>query len=171
MARRDNEQIANRVGIRSRATSLRHRLVERHSGSGIGRRRAAVRLRGWWAGWRALDVSGCVLGLLSILFVRNVFGVASGIGLTVGLALAGRYLPPAGTLFLVSFLAVQCCLNALLDLLGLVFSTGLLPSGHNDAVLMSRLLPLPPILWALVWSIASGLLVWGAVRGLWRRGD
>lgn len=126
-------------------------------------------MRGSVAGRRALYVSAALLGLLTLLFVRNLFGFAAGVVLTVGLAAGGRYLPPPGALFLSSFLAVQCCLNALLDLLGLVFSTGLLPTGHNDAVLMARLIPLPPIVWALLWSIASALLVWGAVRSLWNR--
>ena len=109
-----------------------------------------------------------VVGALTLFFVRNLFGFVAGVGLTVALALAARFLPDLADLALAAFLAVQLCLMALLDLFNLLFSTGLFPVGHNDAVFMSRSIPLPPLLWALLWSVASVGLVWLAVRGLWR---
>ena len=126
-------------------------------------------MRGSLAGRRALLVSAILLALLTLLFIRNVFGFVAGVSLWTALWAASRYLPAPAALFLAAFIAVQCCLNALLDLYNLIFATGLFPIGHNDAVLMARLIPLPPILWAVLWSIASALLVWWAVRSLWRR--
>ena len=119
-------------------------------------------------GRAALYALAIVLGALTLFFVRNVFGFAVGVGLTVALALAARFLPDRADLVLAAFLAVQLCLMALLDLFNLLFSSGLFPVGHNDAVFMSRVIPLPPILWALLWSLASVALVWLAVRSLWR---
>lgn len=119
-------------------------------------------------GRAALYSLAAVAGGLTLFFVRNPFGFAAGLGLATLLVLAGRFLPEDVGLFLSAFIAVQLCLTALLDLLNLVFASGFLPFGHNDAAFMSRLLPLPPIVWALLWSAASGGLVWLAVRGLWR---
>ncbi|MCW5881355.1 MAG: M50 family metallopeptidase [Anaerolineae bacterium] len=119
-------------------------------------------------GRAALYALAVVLGALTLFFVRNLFGFVTGAGLTVALALAARFLPELADLVLAAFLAVQLCLMALLDLFNLLFSTGLFPVGHNDAVFMSRIIPLPPLLWALLWSAASVGLVWLAVRGLWR---
>lgn len=118
-------------------------------------------------GRAALYALAVVLGTLTLFFVRNLFGFVVGVGLTVALALAARFLPDMADLVLAAFLAVQLCLMALLDLFNLLFSSGLFPVGHNDAVFMSRAIPLPPILWALLWSAASVALVWLAVRGLW----
>lgn len=119
-------------------------------------------------GRAALYALAVVLALLTVFFVRNLFGFVVGVGLTAALVLAARFLPDTADLVLAAFLAVQLCLMALLDLFNLVFATGLLPVGHNDAVFMSRVIPLPPIVWAALWSLASVGLVWLAVRGLWR---
>ena len=121
------------------------------------------------AGRPALYASAAVVFLLTIVFIRNPFGLFIGLAWTAILALAAFFLPPVAAIFLVAFLGVEALLNAFLDLQTLIGLSGLLPSGHNDAVLMARLIPLPPILWALLWSIASALLVWSAVRSLWNR--
>lgn len=120
------------------------------------------------AGRPALYASAVVVFLLTLFFIRNPFGVVVGLAWTAALVLAAYFLPPAAAIFLVAFLGVEALLNAFLDLQTLIGLSGLLPSGHNDAVLMSRYIPLPPILWALIWAAIAVFLVFWLLRGLWR---
>ncbi len=125
-------------------------------------------LQGSRAGRRALYLTAGVAAVITVLFVRNLFGLGAGLGLTLALAAAARYLPPLAALFLSAFLAVQFILNAFLDLINRTFSSGFFAIGHNDAVLMARLITLPPIVWALLWAILAALLVVWLARALWR---
>lgn len=120
------------------------------------------------AGRVALYASAAVVLLLTILFIRNPFGLVVGLVWTAALVLAAYFLPPAAAIFVVAFLGVEALLNAFLDFQTLIGLSGLLPSGHNDAVLMSRYIPLPPIVWALLWAALAVLLVFWLLRGLWR---
>ncbi len=59
-------------------------------------------------------------------------------------------------MFFVSLLAVQCVLNALLDLKTVFFlSSPFAPSVPTDAVNMANATGLPPLLWAVVWIGAA----------------
>ena len=59
-------------------------------------------------------------------------------------------------MFFVSLLAVQCILNALLDLKTVFFlSSPFAPSVPTDAVNMANATGLPPLLWAVVWIGAA----------------
>lgn len=120
------------------------------------------------AGRVALYASAAVVFLLTVLFIRNPFGLVIGLAWTAVLVLAATFLPPAAAIFLVAFLGVEALLNAFLDLQTLIGLSGLLPTGHNDAVLMSRYIPLPPILWALIWAAIAIFLVFWLLRGSWR---
>ena len=67
--------------------------------------------------------------------------------------------------FFVSFLAVQCVLNALFDLKTVFFlSSPFVPAVHTDAVNMARVTGLPPILWAAVWIVLALGILWFAMR-------
>jgi hypothetical protein len=67
--------------------------------------------------------------------------------------------------YFVSFLAVQCVLNALLDLKDVFFlSTPFAPAVPTDAVNMAHATGLPAIFWTVVWiAFALGIL-WFAMR-------
>jgi len=65
--------------------------------------------------------------------------------------------------FLAAFLAVQCSLNALVDLRTLLFITTN-NLGDNDAVFMSQHYLLPPTFWALLWA---GIALIVIVLSLW----
>ena len=77
-----------------------------------------------------------------------------GLALALALALAGAYLPEALAHFLLGFLAVQCCLGALLDLFTLVVLSAR-TSTHSDAINMQHLTGIPAIVWALAWTAVS----------------
>lgn len=116
-----------------------------------------------------LGVSGVLIALLDLLLVRNGFGLGWGIAIAAGLLLAARRLSARAAELTTMFLGVQCVVNALYDLKTLV---GLSVYGGpvSDAVLMSRIIPLPPVVWAVGWcGLALGILG-AALRPYWREG-
>src|SRR5690349_2526948 len=82
------------------------------------------------------------------------FTLLAGLLLTVGLFLIARFASARVATFFVSFLAVQCVLNALTDLKTVFFlSSPFVPSVPTDAVNMAHATGLPAILWAVVWIL------------------
>jgi hypothetical protein len=86
-----------------------------------------------------------------------------------GLVLAGillalaRFANARVAAFFVSFLAVQCVLNALLDLKVLLFAS--FSSGvHSDAVNMEKATGVPAFFWAVIWIGVSLALLSMAMR-------
>lgn len=124
---------------------------------------ALVRFRG-----RALLLAtGCVVGLLAFLFVRpwaNPFGFFWGVGLAAGLVLAGLRLPERAAEWTAAFLGIQCALNALFDLRTLLALSTESGAPTTDAALMSRLIPLPAVVWAVLWIVLAVVLLWGVLR-------
>lgn len=105
---------------------------------------------------------GIVLGVLCLLFVRNLFGVVSGLLLAAGLVLAGRRLDDFWANALLMFLAVQSMLNAINSVFDLVKITTSVGGqyGHNDAMSMQKITMIPAPVWAVLWSMVSlGILV------------
>ena len=88
------------------------------------------------------------------------FTILAGTLLTAGLVLVARYAKPRVATFLVSFLAVQCVLNALLDLKTVFFlSSPFAPSVPTDALNMELATHIPAVFWAITWiAIAIGIL-------------
>ncbi|HEV7474371.1 MAG TPA: M50 family metallopeptidase [Pyrinomonadaceae bacterium] len=88
------------------------------------------------------------------------FTILAGTLLTAGLVLVARYAKPRVATFFVSFLAVQCVLNALLDLKTVFFlSTSFAPSVPTDAVNMANATGIPALFWSLTWIVtAIGIL-------------
>jgi len=89
-----------------------------------------------------------------------LFTVLAGSLLTVGLIAVARYAKPKVATFFVSFLAVQCVLNALLDLKTVFFlSSPFAPSVPTDAVNMANATGIPAVVWSVVWiAMALGIL-------------
>src|SRR3981081_1628672 len=93
------------------------------------------------------------------------FTLLAGSLLTVGLILIARYASARVATFFVSFLAVQCVLNALLDLKTVFFlSSPFAPSVPTDALNMANATGIPALIWALVWIGIAFVLLWFAVR-------
>jgi hypothetical protein len=89
------------------------------------------------------------------------FTLLAGVLLSLGLFAIARFTRPRVAMFFVSLLAVQCVLNALLDLKTVFFlSAPFGPSVPTDAVNMAGATGLPAMLWAVVWiGAALGILV------------
>ena len=110
---------------------------------------------------------GIVLGVMCLLFVRNLFGIASGLGLSAVCVLAGFKLGESWRDLLLMTLALQLILdgyNSLFTLFALARS-----STHTDAHTMAQLTHLPASLWVLIWMLLSSFLLFHALRWSWRR--
>jgi hypothetical protein len=109
-------------------------------------------------------------GLIGVLAVTNsLFAWIAGLVLTIGLFAAATLLPLKAAHFLLSFLAVQCCLNALSDLQHLVFLS-LNTNTATDAGNMERYTGIPAIFWAVIWGLSSlvilSITLWSYRRSL-----
>ena len=93
------------------------------------------------------------------------FTLVAGLFISVGLVLIARFASARVATFFVSFLAVQCVLNALFDLKTIFFLSS--PFGAavpTDAVNMANATGIPALLWAVIWiALALGIL-WFVMR-------
>jgi hypothetical protein len=87
-------------------------------------------------------------------FSFSPFTLVAGAAITAGLLAAAKFLPTRARNFLVSFLAVQCVLDAVFNLRDLFFlSVG--TDAATDARNMELLTGVPSIFWALFWIVVS----------------
>lgn len=109
-----------------------------------------------------------VFGLIKPLFAGSwgslsgvPFTLIAGIALAAGLVLVARFASARVATFVVSLLAVQCVLNALLDLKNVFFlSSPFAPTVPTDALNMRNATGIPAVIWAIIWIAAAfGILV------------
>src|ERR1044072_96671 len=93
------------------------------------------------------------------------FTLLAGLFISVGLVLIARFASARVATFFVSFLAVQCVLNALFDLKTVFFlSSPFAPTVQTDALNMANATGIPAIFWTIAWiAFALGIL-WFAMR-------
>jgi len=123
--------------------------------------------RGVPARW-ILTGLGVLMALLCLLYVRNLFGIATGLALAGALIVAGVYLRGVLADMLVMVLALQ----ALLDGFNSLFNVWRLSGEadvHTDAHTMAQLSGLPAGLWVVIW-MGFSLLVLAIVMRLAYRG-
>src|SRR5438876_2380332 len=93
------------------------------------------------------------------------FTLMAGVALTVGLWAVARFASARVASFVVSLLAVQCVLNALLDLKTVFFlSSPFATTVPTDALKMANATGVPAILWSAIWIAMSVLILAVAVR-------
>ena len=93
------------------------------------------------------------------------FTVTSGVLLSVGLIAIARFASARVAAFFVSFLAVQCILNALIDLKTVFFlSSPFGATASTDAVNMAAATGVPAFFWALMWIVLAFVILWIAMR-------
>ena len=106
-------------------------------------------------------VFGFLVPLTNLSF--SPFTILSGGLITVGLVAAAKFLSRPAASFLVSFLAVQCVLNAIFNLRDLaVLSLG--TGAHTDAGNMQAATGIPAIFWALMWALVAFVILSLALR-------
>jgi hypothetical protein len=93
------------------------------------------------------------------------FTVMAGTLLSVGLFAIARFASARVATFFVSFLAVQCVLNALMDLKTVFFlSSPFVTTVPSDAVNMATATGLPAFFWAVMWIALAFVILWIAMR-------
>lgn len=93
------------------------------------------------------------------------FTVVSGLLISGGLIAIARYTSQRTANFFLSFLAVQCLLNAIFDLKTVFFlSSPFGPHIHTDAVNMFNATGVPGIFWTILWIGISIVMVSLALR-------
>jgi len=105
--------------------------------------------------------TGGLLLLMTILFGGNIVAWLAGLVFGIGCLFIGLKCQPRLTHFLMSFLAVQCLLNAFYDLRTVLYLSAFDPRFPTDARNMSEATGgfLPPVLWAAGWAILSTVVV------------
>src|SRR6185295_6683310 len=105
--------------------------------------------------------TGALFLLITGLFGGNVLAWLVGLVFGVGCLFLGLKAKPRLVHFCMSFLAVQCLLNAFYDLRALLYLSAFDPSIPTDAANMSAATGgfLPPIFWALGWVLLSTIVV------------
>lgn len=116
----------------------------------------------------ALTLTAALILALTALFASDPFSWAMGIIITIGLIFVATATSPGFAHFFLSFLAVQCCLNALFDL-DTLFWISATSNTSSDAMMMERLTLVPAIFWAGAWMVISIMaLLWALRSYRWR---
>jgi Peptidase M50B-like len=113
-----------------------------------------------------LMLIGAFLSVITLLYVRNVFGVFFGLAAGFALIGAARALPAAFNKGILTVLGLTSCLYAILDIKSDVLDR---PDAHSDAYMLAELTHVPTLFWGALWIIialvVSGLLL----RRIWRK--
>ncbi len=93
----------------------------------------------------------------------GLFTLVTGVALPLGLFAAAKYLKPRAAAFLVSFLAVQCVLNAVFDLKNVLYISTF-TDAHTDAANMAAATGIPSVFWVLFWIVVAFVILTLALR-------
>ncbi|HSB11159.1 MAG TPA: M50 family metallopeptidase [Blastocatellia bacterium] len=109
----------------------------------------------------AAIATGGLLLLITALFGGNIVAWLAGLVFGGGCLLMGLKGNPKVVHFAMSFLAVQCLLNAFYDLRALLYLSAFDPAFPTDARNMSEATSgwLPPVVWAIGWALLSTVVV------------
>jgi len=120
-----------------------------------------------------LAASGALVLLLATVFgflaplwnvsLPGLFTLVAGVVIPLGLFAAAKYLKPRAAAFLVSFLAVQCVLNAVFDLRNVLYASAFTDM-HTDAANMAAATGIPSVFWVLFWIVTAFIIVTLALR-------
>ncbi|PDW04949.1 M50 family metallopeptidase [Candidatus Viridilinea mediisalina] len=104
---------------------------------------------------------GASLGLLCLLFVRNLFGWLAGMLLAAALGAAGWWLDSQAAMLLLALLALQmplAAIHSLIDLMRIAVRRAR-PGYLSDAHLLARHTRIPAPLWATLWFLMALAIV------------
>ncbi|MEX1256701.1 MAG: M50 family metallopeptidase [Gemmatimonadota bacterium] len=117
------------------------------------------------AGWRArsrvhlvVRIAGAMMLLLTLLFVRGIFGFVFGAAFGIALILTARHLSLPTNRRVLEVLGLTSCLYAVLDIKSDVLDRPELPS---DAAMLGELTGVPTLVWGALWiTMALGISAW-----------
>lgn len=110
-----------------------------------------------------MGLAGMFLILVAIFLGGNFLAVVGGIALGAGLVALAAKAPMRVAQFSLSFLAIQCMLNALSDLHTL-FWLSVASSVQTDAQNMANATYIPAFIWTLLWSVMAAAILAAALR-------
>jgi hypothetical protein len=116
-----------------------------------------------WAHWTIAAI-GVVVGLVTLLYVRTVFGFGFGFGVSAALLVAARRLPGPWNARLLYGLGLTSALYAVLDIKSDIIDR---PGLDSDAHMLAELTGVPTLVWGCLWiGIALGVVYLVARRAL-----
>ena len=125
-----------------------------------------MRSRPRWAP-AVIQALGVLTVLVTLVYVRNGFGIAFGLLFGALLFAAGRRLKRDAAVQLLTALALTSALYALLDIRSDVLQR---PGAESDAHMLGELTGLPTLFWGTLWiAIALASSAW-LLHRLWRGG-
>jgi hypothetical protein len=114
-----------------------------------------------------LAVLALLMALSAAVMVRNQFGLGILLGEVAVLLAVSRFAGEDWCVFLVSLLAAQSCINAVLDI-RVLFGASMYVNGsvavRSDADVMAEVTSIPAAVWAVAWLIWSFGLFYLALR-------
>jgi hypothetical protein len=123
-----------------------------------------IALHARWLSARTLLLGmAIVFGLLCLLFVRNLFGIATALVLTAAMLYAGLKLAQDWRDTLLKVLALQLILDGYNNLFA-VLSMSRAGDSQTDAHTMAQLTWLPASFWAVLWILASSAILFGVLH-------
>lgn len=111
----------------------------------------------------ALTITAAAILALTVFFAGNLFTWITGLILVTSLLGLAAVASVRIAHFFLSFLAVQCCLNAVFDLRTL-FLLSAFTRSENDARVMEQLTLIPAFLWSSLWIGVSLVFLFMALR-------
>lgn len=109
---------------------------------------------------------GVFIGLVTVLYVRNPFGLLFGLGFGAALIAAARYLSPAFNERVLWALGLTSCLYAVLDIKSDVLDR---PELRSDARMLAEMTGVPTVVWGGLWIAAAMFVCWMLFRRLLRQ--
>ena len=102
---------------------------------------------------RAISMGiGLAVGAITLLYVRNLFGIVFGLAFAVGMIAVGRFLSEGLNDLLLKFIGMTSSLYAIIDIKEDLISRTVQGS---DAYQMSKLFGLPPLFWGILWIVVA----------------
>jgi hypothetical protein len=108
---------------------------------------------------------GGAIGLISLLYIRNAFGLLFGMAAGAALIAAARYLSSAANTRILWVLGLTSCLYAVLDIKSDVLDR---PELRSDAAMLAELTGVPGMVWGVLWIGAALGICWLLFRLLLR---
>ncbi|MBT8462387.1 MAG: M50 family metallopeptidase [Gemmatimonadetes bacterium] len=109
---------------------------------------------------------GVLIGLVTLLYVRNPFGLAFGLAFGAALLAAARYLSPVVNGRVLWALGLTSCLYAVLDIKSDVLDR---PEVRSDARMLAEMTGVPTVVWGGLWIAAALFVCWWLARRILRQ--
>jgi len=109
---------------------------------------------------------GTIIAVVTVLYVRNVFGLVFGAAAGAALIGAARSLTPPWNRGILTVLGLTSCLYAILDIKSDVIDR---PGIRSDAAMLAELTHVPTMVWGFLWIGIALAVCFVLGRRIWRK--